>query len=320
MINKLFYNQNSLNFWYFLVVGLWGFIITSIINHHPLVINFSFSPVFLKDITLNTYASIVLIYLIILASAFIMMSISKEFADHVGLLLPSIVFVLLINILTSTFLDFTAVLIIPFFLLIIKIIISLYDKQKAFEEIIYIGFLNALISLINIDFTIILFLSFFSIIVMRPFYIKEYILLLLSYFFPFIFMDAIMFFISNQHVFSLINRNSEIQHFNYAQFLSSIYPLMILLILSFFTVSKFINRKIGLKKIRTRRFFLWLHISLVIVWLFLFSLSLPSLYYIIVVFIALSLSIVLVSLEIKRHAVLLLLALIILNFLIIVIM
>jgi len=319
MINKLFYNQNSLNFWYFLVVGLWGFIITSIVNHQPLVINFSFLPVFLKDITLNSYASIVLIYLIILVSAFILMSISKEFADHVGLLLPSVVFVLLINILTSTFLDFTAVLIIPFFLIIIKIIISLYDKQKAFEQIIYIGFLNALISLINIDFTIILFLSVFSIIILRPFYLKEYILLILSYIFPFLFIDAIMFFISNKHVFSLINPHLEIQHFNYAQFLSSIYPLMVLLILSVFTVYKFINRKVGLKKIRTRRFFLWLHISLFIVWLFLLSLSLPSLYYVIVVLMGLSLSIVLVSMEIKRHAVLLLLALIVLNFLIIVI-
>jgi len=320
MINKLFYNQNPLNFWYILVIGIWGFIIALIVNHNSITFNFSFSPVLFKNISLNASIALVFVYFTILFSAFLMMSISKEFSDSIGLLLPSTVFVLLINLLTPTILDFTAVLTVPFFLMIMKILISTYEKQKAFENIIYLGLLSAIISIIKIEFVIILFLCFMGISILRPFSGKEYILLLISYFFPFVLIDALMYFFSDKHIFALLNVHYDLQHFNYTQLWSSIYPLMVLLILSAFVIFKFVNKKVELKKIRTRRFFLWVQLSLVIVWLILLGLLFPSLYYVVIVLIALSFSVVLISIKTKRHAVLWLLALIILNFLVLVVL
>jgi hypothetical protein len=310
MYHKLTKENNPLYFWMvglFLIVG-W---LPLFFDNHPAFINIRidlFNAVF-SGWNLNYSLILFVSFIAVLASAFLFIFISKKFNDVFGILLPSFVFVLLINIYALTNVDFNIFLISPFYVFIIYLLLKIIDLERIYDIVFYIGFLIGMLSIFYFLSCIILAVVILGLVFFKPFNVKELILLLISFFIPFIFVDVYMYVFKATHVFSLLSEYFTTYHI---RFLQSFFVLLIVLVFFLFSLNKN-AKKIMLKKIKNRKYYNWLIISQVVLWVIMFALQNVSVLFFILVLFSIGFSTAVVSLKKELHAKMLLLCLIILN-------
>ena len=310
MFQKIFYSNNPLQYWIIILLGLFGMILNLLYVEQDASINcFIFSELFSKVIIGAKYG-VVLSYFILFAATLELMLINKEFNDTMGILLPSAVFTLFFNIIYPTLHLINGIIILPIFIFIAKLLINVYEQKRIFSELFYIGFISGLSTMINIDFVIILLIVYVGLFLLRPFYYKEHIVLLISSLLPYIMLDSVMFFFFDMHVIRLLNNNYS---FDYSVFLSSLFPILVFIIFSVFIYFRILTNKVELKKIKSRKIFIWINSSIFLVWLWIFFSSNLLLIYLLALLLAISFSVVLMSLPKQIHSKLLLIVLLFLN-------
>lgn len=310
MFQKIFYSNNPLQYWIIILLGLFGMILNLLYVEQDASINcFIFSELFSKVIIGAKYG-VVLSYFILFAATLELMLINKEFNDTMGILLPSAVFTLFFNIIYPTLHLINGIIILPIFIFIAKLLINVYEQKRIFSELFYIGFISGLSTMINIDFVIILLIVYVGLFLLRPFYYKEHIVLLISSLLPYIMLDSVMFFFFDMHVIRLLNNNYS---FDYSVFLSSLFPILVFIIFSVFIYFRILTNKVELKKIKSRKIFIWINSSIFLVWLWIFFSSKLLLIYLLALLLAISFSVVLMSLPKQIHSKLLLIVLLFLN-------
>lgn len=310
MFQKIFYSNNPLQYWIVLLLGLFGMFLNLLFIKQDASINcFIFSELFSK-VTIGAKYGIVLSYFILFAATLELMLINKEFNDTMGILLPSAVFTLFFNIIYPTLQLINGIIILPIFIFIAKLLINVYEQKRIFSELFYIGFISGLSTMINIDFVIILLIVYIGLVFLRPFYFKEYIVLAISFLLPYIMLDSVMFFFFDMHVILLLNNNYS---FDYSVFLSSLFPILVFIIFTIFVYLRILNKKVELKKIKSRKIFIWINSSILLVWIWIFFSSKLLLIYLLALLLAISFSVALISLPKQIHSKLLLIVLLILN-------
>jgi len=320
MFQKIFYSNNPLQFWIVILFGIFGLFISLMYAEQDVAIRCSIFPEWWSHISINPIAGVLVSYLSLFLTTFALMSISKEFGDVLGILLPSVVLTLFFNLLTPTFLSINSIVILPAFIFIIKLLVNIYETQRVFSELFYMGFISGVASMIDVEFIAILFIVVIGIIVLRPFYFKEYLVLLISFILPYIILDAVIFFFFDIHVLSVFDLNIATYKFDLTAFLSSLYPMVVFFIFSIFIYNRILNNKVELKKIKSRKIFVWINISILLLWMWIILTSNMLLIYLLALMLAVSFSVVMITLPKKIHAKLLLITLFILNIIIFVVL
>lgn len=320
MFQKIFYSNNPLQYWIVILFGFFGMFVSLMYAEQNIAIRCSLFPEWWTHITIHPKAGVLVSYLSLFFTAFALMSISKEFGDVLGILLPSVVLTLFFNLLTPTFLSINSIIILPVFIFIIKLLVNMYEKKRVFTELFYMGFISGVMSMIDVDFVTILFIVIAGLVVLRPFYFKEYLVLLISFILPYIILDSVLFFFFNTHVLSVFEINLEKYTFDLTIFLSSMYPMVVFFIFSIFIYIRIFNNKVELKKIKSRKIFVWINISIFLLWIWIILTSNLLLIYILALLLAVSFSVVIMTLPNRVHSKLLLITLFILNAIIFVVL
>lgn len=317
MLHKLLQNNNPFHFWIVFLLAVFGFALMTLNSNEISTFNLEIG---LNNIfTLKTHEWVMNLaaYLLFIIASFELMSVSKIFSDNFGILLPSIIFMLWGNLILNFSLNLISAFGVVIFVLIIKLNLRFLEKQKNYTDLFYIGFLTSVLTLLKPEFIALLLLTFIALIVLKSFNIKEYIILIISFFVPFIFIDAIQYFIYNIHFFEWINYPSLKYNFDINLLTNAIYPIITLFIFSIFTLYRYLNSKTELKKIKSRRYNTWLNFSLITLWCLFFLTAKVEFIYLIIVLLSLSFSIIISSIQKPIHVKLLVISLFLLNILII---
>lgn len=313
MLQNILKSNNPLHYWIIVLLGLFGIGVSLIFFDKDIALNCFIFPDFFNQLIINPVQNIVISYLILFITAFGLISINKEFGDIMGILLPSTVLTLFLNLLTPTVLLINGVFVLPVFTYIMKLIINRFDNKQIFTELFYIGFLIGLSTMVNLDFIVLLLIALIGLMLFRTFYHKEYLVLILCVILPYIILDSLLFIFSDIHVLDVLDINLSNISFDYSVFLSSFYPLLVFLIFTIFVYIRILNKKVELKKIKNRKIFIWINISLLLVWFWVIITAKLHLIYLLAFLLAITFSIVLTYLPNKLHAKLLLIVLFLLN-------
>lgn len=317
MLNKLLQNNNPLHFWIVFLLAVFGYALITLNSNG--ITDFNLEIGLNNIFTFKTHDWIINLtaYFLFFVVGFELISVSKEFSDNFGIIFPSIIFMLFGNLILNFSLSLISALGVVIFIIIIKLNFQIFEKQRIYTDLFYIGFLTSLLTLLRPEFIALKLLTFIALIVLRAFNMKEYIVLIISFFVPFIFIDAIQYFFYNIHFFDWINYQSLKYNFDINLLTNAIYPLITLFIFSIFTLYRYLIGKAELKKIKSRRYNTWLNISLITLWgLFLLTAKIEFIY-LIIVLLSLSFSIIISSIPKPIHVKLLVISLFLLNILII---
>lgn len=313
MFQKIFYSNNPLQYWIVIVLGLGGMILNLLNIEQDFSITSFVFPEWFTKLTIGTKSGLLVSYVILFITAFGLIGINKEFGNVMGCLLPSVVLTLLINILIPIAISINGIIILPIFVFITKLLINVSEEKRIFTKLLYIGFFLGLSTMINIDFIIILLIVFIGLAILRPFYFKEYIFLIISFVLPYIILDSVLFFFFDKHVVSVLDTNFNNYTLGYSYLLSSLFPILVFIIFSIFVYYRILTNKVELKKIKSRKIFIWINSSMFLVWIWIFLSSNLLLIYLLALLLAISFSVVLISLPKRIHSKLLLFVLLMLN-------
>lgn len=313
MFQKIFYSNNPLQYWIVIVLGLWGGILNLLYIEQDISITSFVFPEWFANIAIGAKLGILVSYLILFITAFGLIGINKDFGDVMGILLPSVVLTLFFNIIYPTLHLINGIIILPIFVFIANMLIKVSSQKRIFTELFYIGFISGFSTMINIDFIIVLLIVYIGLFFLRPFYFKEYIVLLLSFLLPYIMLDSVLFFFYDTHVVRVLDTNFNNNTLGYSFFLSSLFPILVFILFSAFVYFRILTNKAELKKIKSRKIFIWINSSIFLVWLWIFFSSKLLLIYLLALLLAISFSVVLISLPKRIHSKLLIIVLLILN-------
>lgn len=313
MFKKIFYSNNPLQYWIVILLGLFGMFLNLLHSKQGTSINSFVLPELFLKVIVGAKSVVVLSYAILFLATLMLIEINKVFSDIMGLLLPSVVLTLLFNIIFPTLHLIDGIIILPIFIFITKLLINIFDKKRIFSELFYIGFISSISTMINIDFVIILIIVYVGLLLLRQFYYKEHIVLLISFLLPYIMLDSILFFFFDKHVVHFLDINFNNYSFEYSIFLASLYAVLVFLLLTVFVYLRILTNNAKIKKIKTRKIFIWINSSIFLVWLWIFLSSKLLLIYLLALLLAISFSVVLMNLPKQIHSKILLIVLLFLN-------
>lgn len=317
MLNKFLHDNKFFHFGIVFLLAIIGFGLVSF--NSPNITNFNIEIGLNNILSLKTPIWLVnlLTYILFIVASFELSFVSKEFSDNFGFIFPSIIFILLGNFILNFSLSVVSAFATVIFIIIIKLIFQLFKKQRIFTDLFYIGILISFLSILKPIFVFLLLLAFIALFILRTFYIKEYIVLIISFLIPFIFIDAFQYFFYDIHLFEWINFNDFKYKFDSNVVNEVFYPLIIFFILSILIIFRYVSGKSVLKKVKTRLFNKWFNLSIITLWLLFFLTSKTEFIYLILVLLSLLLSIIISCFRKKIYIKLALLSLFLLNILII---
>ncbi|MGQ9846911.1 MAG: hypothetical protein ACUVQP_05330, partial [Bacteroidales bacterium] len=305
MFQRIFYSNNPLQYWIVLLLGLFGMILNLLYVEQDASINSFVFPELFSNVIIKAKYAVVLSYIFLFISTLELIHINKDLSDTMGVLLPSVVLTLFFNILFPSVYSIIGIIILPVFIFITRLLINVSEHKRIFSELFYIGFISGFISMINFDFVIILFIVYIGLAFLRPFYFKEYIVLLISFLLPYIMLDSVMFFFFDTHVIRFLNIKNN-SSFNDSVFSSLLFAILVLIISTIFVYLRILNQKVQLKKLKSRKIFIWINSSIFLVWIWIFLSSKLLLIYLLTLLLAISFSVILMSLPKQIHSKLLL--------------
>ncbi|MCX7862366.1 MAG: hypothetical protein N2449_05165 [Bacteroidales bacterium] len=319
MIAKLIYESKGINVIFLLLLGILGnlyqyFTLDSIINFNINILhfyNFAFST--------YTWIFFIIIQTLIIISAISITFLTKLYYNHFSVFLPSIIFFILMHAYPITLLSVTDLFVFPLLIFSFKILIDAYEQNKIYSILFQYGFIIGILSALNINVVLLFPLVILWLLNFRPFNPKEYLLPLVSFVIPMFIFDSILFIISpnSQSYFTLFFdsiTNISIYHS------IPLFPVLCSFSLSIFSIYRFIYYRNTLKKIKERRYYLWLVFNLLYLWLSYIIMPNETIFIIINLFVSIILSVQLVSFQTSSLTKLFFIGILMLNFVSIVIM
>jgi len=243
----------------FIGILLW-FNNLSIPNSMPLFLNSSLMPLsdfFIKQLNYNSLLSQIIGFIFILLQAFYIIYLNKKFILlNTQTYLPVLIFILITSIYKDLQL-FHPVVITNFFLLLAyNKVFETYKKEIAFSNFFEASLFISIGSLFYFNFIFFIIFVWIGMIILRPFYIREWIVSLIGLILPHLIIYA-FYFLTDQYFiyFKLISSNFLVSFtpIKWNIFYYIVYLLIILMII-ISTIHLFSGYNI--KKIKARKYFL----------------------------------------------------------------
>lgn len=312
MIARLIYESKGFNIIFVVLLAFLGnihqfFLIDNYYTHIPLVL-----PLFQISFSISPWLFFVIYQTIALIVAFQISNISKLYSNHFSIFLPSLIWLVLLNIYPVYMVNPVNAVVLPFISLILNFLFETYEKQHVHSTLFLFSFLLGIIILFNSDAVLIIPLLYLWLLNFRQFNIKEYILPLVGLVIPIVLADA-TWYISNIHQNNSLFTNL-IQIFDLKDSTLPLLPLFGSLFIFSFSIYRFINYRNSLKKIKERKYYLWIIFSLIYLWITFIILDNQLVFFTINIFLSVLVSILIVSFQNTLYSKLFFIGTLLLNF------
>ncbi len=318
MIAKLIYESKSLNILFVLLLAVFGNI------HQLFMANYYHTnislvlPMLRLFLNISPWLSFIIYQSIALLVAFQISNVSKLYSNHFSIFLPSIIWLILVHIYPVYFVNPTNVIVLPFILVLINLLFEAYEKKHVQNTLFLFGFILGVLLIINSDAILIAPLLYLWLLNFRQFNIKEYILPLIGTAVPIVLADA-TWYISNIHqnssLFTSFIHTLDLKDFNLP-----LLPLFSSLFIFAFSTYRLINYRNSLKKIKERKYYLWIIFCLIYLWIMFIILDNQFIFFTINIFLSILVSILIVSFQNSMYSKLFFIGILLLNFVSILIM